>query len=219
MRGRIMGLFALVAPMCAACGGSGEGSTSASSMPGASSTLVADSESTDSGGEESTSDTQGIVEQAEEDLEETFDTAGGSAAASIGEETWTFGQFDEMPIAVCDSDFFGGFVAVLTSDGDLSTPFNTLEVRLPGGDFQDPPYVKAAIGVDGDAEWIADETIYERTPGLPAGLGVTELSIDGGTASGKAVFYEEESFHQFNAGNADALIVSEGTLEVSCISE
>ena len=53
----------------------------------------------------------------------------------------------------------------------------------------------------------------------PSAYGVTGFSIDGNTASGTAVFYEQESYHQFHAGNADALLVAEGTFEVSCVSE
>jgi len=105
---------------------------------------------------------------------------------------------------------------VLTTEGVLSDPLNLMNITLPGGDFQDPPAITVNVAVGGEAEWIADETIYERSPDLPAGIGVTDFSIDGPTASGSAVFYEEESFFQFNAGLADELQMAEGTLRVTC---
>ena len=110
-------------------------------------------------------------------------------------------------------------MAILTSSGaDLSgAPVNQLTVQLPGGNFTDPPKVEVKLSIDSDLRWIADETFYERSDDLPAGLGVTDFSIDGSTASGTAVFFEEESFHQLFSGSP--LVVEEGTFEVTCAGE
>ncbi|MGI9641798.1 MAG: hypothetical protein ACR2N9_03345, partial [Acidimicrobiia bacterium] len=147
---------------------------------------------------------------------DAFDTAGGVATATIGDETWEFALPEGHPIANCDADFFGGFVAILTTGtADISVPTDTFSVMLPGGDFTDPPSVAVNLAVTSDAEWIADETIYEQNGDLPAGLGVTSFSIEGTTASGTATFFEQESFYQFNAGNGD-LVVADGTFTVTC---
>lgn len=53
-------------------------------------------------------------------------------------------------------------------------------------------------------------------PGPTPGIGVSDFSIDGQTASGATVFYEEESFFQFNAGLIDELETAEGTFRVTC---
>lgn len=225
-RRRYVVLVAVLVLVVAACGSSDEGGDEEASGGGTETTAGSGGGSDDGAnantpsGEESTATTQDIVEEAEEQLEDAFDTAGGMATVSIDDESWQFELSEEIPIAVCDADFFGGFVAILTTSGaDLSgTPFDSMEVRLPGGDYTDPPYVKVTLAINDELEWTADETIYEQSPDLPAGLGVTDFSIDGGTASGTAVFYEEESFFQFNAGLAD-LSMAEGTFEVSCVAE
>lgn len=214
-------LVASLALLLTACGGSGDTSetepTPATSKESTTTAAVPASEG--SGGEESPSGTEDLVGDAQEQLEGIFDTAGGTATVSIGGETWEFGLFEGMPASVCDSDFYGGFIATLTSGDDYMVPFNGLSVMLPGGDFQDPPNVTVSIAVDGDVEWIADETVYEQYPTFPEGLGVTEFSIDGQTASGAGVFYEKESGYQFNAGLADELMTAQGTFEVTCAPE
>ena len=147
-----------------------------------------------------------------------FDTAGGAATVTIGDDTWEFELVEGIVIANCDADFFGGFVSILTNPGaDMANPVDLFSVTLPGGDFKDPPTAAVNLGASGGAEWIADETIYEQNADLPAGLGVTSFSIDGNTASGAATFFEQESFYQFNAGNGD-LVVADGTFTVTCAS-
>lgn len=211
MKTRSLALLVLIALVLGACGGSDDSSTSSSdAAPPSTST----SESDDPVGEESTATTQGLAEQ----LDDAFDTAGGTATVSIGTEAWEFELFESIPYAVCDSDFFGGFTAVLTSHDDLAAPNNGFALVLPGGDLNEPPSVTVTIAVDGDAKWIADETVYERKDDLPAGLGVTSFSIDGNAASGTALFYEEESFHQLFDPEKE-LLTSEGTFEVRCASE
>ncbi len=213
-------LLVLVALVLAACGGGGEGSNDVSSASPTPSSTMADTDSDSAAEDEDSTDGQDATDVTVGDIGDHLDTAGGTALVSIGDESWQFELSEEIPIASCDADFFGGFVAILTSvDATMSSPFDTVRVQLPGGDFTDAPVVEVNLGIDDDLKWTADETIYERTPDLPAGLGVTGFSIDGNTASGTAVFYEQESYHQFNAGNADALLVAEGTFEVSCVSE
>lgn len=209
----IVGLMVLV---LAACGGSSDEtasdstaspSTSASSEQGADPTDAPDAPADDQ-----TDSTVG-------DIGDHFDTAGGTATATIGDETWEFALPEGHPIANCDADFFGGFVAILTTGtADLSVPADAFSVLLPGGDLTESPNVAVNLAVDSDAEWIADETIYEQYPDLPAGLGVTSFSIDGTTASGTATFFEQESLYQFTAGNGD-LVVEDGTFTVTCAAE
>ena len=207
----LLGLV-VVALVVAACGDSG-GSSEDSSEPTTSAT-----QSDVPAADESTSTTKDFVEQAQEQLQDAVDTAGGTATVSIGEETWEFEFFESVPFAVCDADFFGGFFAVLTSQDDILVPNNSFNITLPGGDFTDPPSATLTIAVDGDAKWFADETIYERKEDLPPGLGVTSFSIDGNTASGTALFYEEESYFQLFNPEAE-LLMAEGTFEVTCASE
>jgi len=150
---------------------------------------------------------------------EFSDTEGGTASVTIGDETWEFELVEDIPTSRCNANFFGGFVGILTNSGaDLSKPIDQLIVMLPGGDFTDPPAVTVNLVASGGAEWIADETIYEQDADLPAGLGVTTFSIDGTTASGSAVFFEQESFYQFNAGLGE-LEVANGTFTVTCASD
>lgn len=149
-------------------------------------------------------------------VEGVLDTDGGTASVTVGDETWEFVLVEDVPIAACDSDFFGGFLALLMNEGaSMTSPMDLVNITLPGGDFKDPPEVTVNLAASGGEEWIADETIYEQNADLPAGLGVTSFSIDGSSASGKAVFFEQESYYQFNAGNGD-LVVKEGTFTVRC---
>lgn len=205
--GRILVLVAVGALLLAACGGDDE-STSTSS--GGDDADVASSES------DGSTEVEDLVDDAGDMLDEMTDTDGGSGTITIGGETWEVGIHPDVPMATCDADFFGGFLGVLTSEGDLTTPLDLLSVTLPGGDFQDPPSVTLKVAVDGDAEWIADETIYERAPTLPEGIGVTEFAIDGNTASGTGTFFEQESFYQFTAGQTDTLQMAEGSFQVTC---
>lgn len=203
-----------VALILAACGGSSDESVSApaastSSSPGTDQTAELSDGAGTSDNEETPTTVGGIGDH--------FNTAGGAATVTIGDETWEFELVEDVVIAVCDTDFFGGFVAILTNPGaDMANPMDLFSVTLPGGDFKDPPTAAVNLGASGGAEWIADETIYEQNADLPAGLGVTDFSIDGTTASGSAVFFEQESFYQFNAGNGD-LVVADGTFEVTCV--
>lgn len=204
-----------VALVLAACGGSSDDSATSSSAPTDGSPGA--DQAADSGDGSDTSDDQETATTV--GVGDVFDTAGGAATVTIGDETWEFVLVEDIPIANCDADFFGGFVAILTNAGaNLANPTDVFSVTLPGGDFTDPPTAAVKLDASGDAEWIADETIYERDPDLPAGLGVTTFSIDGTTASGTAVFFEQESFYQFNAGNGD-LVVADGTFTVTCVSD
>jgi hypothetical protein len=203
----------LIALVLAACGGTEAESAGESPTTGVQGDDEPDnaSDATDSDNDETTTPSIEIGDH--------LDTAGGTATATIGDETWEFVLVEDIPIANCDSDFFGGFIAILTNAGaDLSKPIDAFSVTLPGGDFTDPPTAAVNLAASGGAEWIADETIYERNADLPAGIGVTTFSIDGTTASGSAVFFEQESFYQFNAGNGD-LEVAEGTFTVTCVSD
>ncbi len=211
-------LAAVMALVVAACGGSSDaetGTSSTTATPGVESPT--DGTSNDADGDTGTSGddgTQGIVEQAEQLLDE-FSGDGGAATITIGDETWEFTFYDSVPIASCNADFFGGFLAVLTSGDDIMVPFDQVMITLPGGDFKDPPEIHLNLKVSDDAEWIADETIYENNPDLPPGIGVTSFTIDGQGASGTATFYQEESYFQANAGTGD-LVMMDGTFEVVC---
>jgi hypothetical protein len=209
-------MVSLIALVLAACGGSSDESssdTAASSSTSPSFDEAVDpADVPDAGSDDQTASTVGSIG-------DHFDTAGGTATVAIGDETWEFALPEGHPIANCDADFFGGFVAILTSGtADISIPADALSVMLPGGDFTDPPSVTVKLAASSDAEWIADETIYEQNADLPFGLGVTSFSIDGTTASGAATFFEQESFYQFNAGNGD-LVVADGTFTVTCAAE
>jgi uncharacterized protein YdeI (BOF family) len=213
-RVNVVVMVVLVALLVAACGGGDESSSeTAASQSSSPSSDQADAtlDASDTASDDQTVSTIGSIG-------DHFDTAGGTATVTIGDETWEFVLVEDHPIANCDADFFGGFVAILTNAGaDVTSPSDTLIVQLPGGDFKDPPMVKVKLAASGDAEWNADETIYEQFPDLPAGLGVTTFSIDGTTASGSAVFVEQESVYQFSAGNGD-LVLADGTFTVTCVS-
>ena len=215
-RPHVLIMVIVIALVLAACGGTSDESpsdTAASSSTSRSSDQAAEpTDVPDAGSDDQTASTVGSIG-------DHFDTAGGTATATIGDETWEFNLPEGHPIANCDADFFGGFVAILTSGtADISVPADALSVTLPGGDFTDPPTVNVNLVASGDAEWIADETIYEQNSDLPAGLGVTSFSIDGTTGSGTATFFEQESYYQFNAGNGD-LVVADGTFSVTCVAE
>lgn len=206
-------LIVLVLTACSGDSDESSGNTTAPADTSPSSEQAADPTDTQDAGSEDQTD------PTEASIGDQFDTTGGVATATIGGETWEFALPEGHPIANCDPDFFGGFVAILTTGtADISVPADTLSVMLPGGDFTDPPSVVVSLAVNSDAEWIADETIYEQNADLPAGLGVTSFSIDGTTASGTATFFEQESFYQFNAGNGD-LDVADGTFTITCASE
>lgn len=208
-------LVALLTLVLAACGGNADESASSSAAPTEGS----------SGAEQSDDPSDGSDAPADQvtapdsgDIEEFFDTAGGAATVTIGDETWEFELVADVPIAVCDADFFGGFVALLMSAGaDMANPMDLMDVKLPGGDFMDPPTLTVNLGASGGLEWIADETIYEQNADLPAGLGVTAFSVDGNTASGTASFFEQESLFQFGAGTGD-LVTADGSFTVTCAS-
>ena len=209
--GRLALLGLVVILVGAACGGD-DASTGSTSTSAAGVTTTAADASTSTTKAPETETTVGAIG-------DHFDTAGGTATVTIGDETWEFTLPEGHPIATCDADFFGGFVAWLTTGGaDIAEPTDWMSTTLPGGDFTDPPTFTVKLAVSGDAEWIADETIYEQYAGLPDGLGVTSFSIDGTTASGAATFLEQESVYQFNAGNGD-LIVADGTFTVTCVAE
>ena len=207
----------LIVVVLAACGGDSGESSSDTTAPTETSPSSEQSAPPTSAADAGASEDQ--ANPTEASIGDQFDTAGGVATATIGDETWEFALPEGHPIANCDSDFFGGFVAILTTGtADISVPADTFSVMLPGGDFTDPPSVAVNLAVNSDAEWIADETIYEQNGDLPAGLGVTSFSIDGTSASGTATFFEQESFYQFNAGNGD-LVVADGTFTVTCAAE
>lgn len=215
-RPQLLVTVALFVFVLAACGGDSDESSSDTTSAG-DTTLASDQapEPTDAPDAGSGDQTESTVAS----IEDHFDTAGGVATVTIGDETWEFGLPEGHPIANCDADFFGGFVAILTNgSADISIPADAFSVTLPGGDFTDPPSAAVNLVVDSEAEWIADETIYEQDADLPAGLGVTSFSIDGTTASGTATFFEQESFYQFNAGTGD-LVTADGTFTVTCAAE
>lgn len=197
--------------LLAACGGGSEETSSETTSESIAPPTTSETRN-DSDGD----DTGDLVEEATEQLEAIVDTEGGTGTVTIGDETWEFQAFESVPTAACDADFFGGFFAVMTDGDDITVPVNGLLVTLPGGDFEDPPEVVVTVNVDGDTEWIADETIYERSPDLPEGIGVTSFTIEGTTASGTALFFDEESSFQFNAGLVDEVTLAEGTFTVSC---
>lgn len=206
----ILTLVGLMLLVLAGCGGSDDSSDGDSAT------------STSSGGGQSDDQGSGDDDQATTSsvsVDDAFDTDGGTGTITIGDETWELELVEAVPIAACDANFFGGFVAILVNPGaDMSSPMDLLNVMLPGGDFTDPPSVELNLAASGGDEWVADETIYEQNSELPAGLGVTDFSIDGNTASGSATFFEQESYYQFNAGNGD-LIVADGTFTVTCAGE
>lgn len=215
-RPQIVVTVSLMVLVLAACGGSSNepssDSTAFASTTSSSEQVADPADAPDAGSDDQTAPTVGSIG-------DHFDTAGVTATATIGDETWEFALPEDHPIANCDADFFGGFVAILTTGtSDISIPADTFSVVLPGGDFTEAPAVAVNLAVSSDAEWIADETIYEQNADLPAGLGVTSFSIDGTTASGTATFFEQESYYQFNAGNGD-LIVADGTFTVTCAAE
>jgi hypothetical protein len=217
-RSALWSVVAVAALLFAACG---DDSTSNAGASDPAASEVASDDSAQSGDAETPSidvdaDVDEIVEGAEEMLDAMVDDDGGVGIVTIGAETWEFTLFPEHVIASCDADFFGGFFALLTSTDDIMEPGDTLALTLPGGDFTEPPQVTLNIQTGGEAEWIADETYYERSPDLPPGIGVTNFSIDGNTASGTATFFEEESWHQSRAGDASLLQIAEGTFEVTC---
>ena len=192
--------------LLSACGGGDDSADDGSDASG----------NNDGGGAAALDDADDVIEEAEDAAEEILDSEGGTATVTIGDETWEFALYPQMPVATCDADFFGGFLALLTSEGELTDPLNQMNLTLPGGDFTEPPAITVKVNIGGEAEWIADETMYERSPNLPAGIGVTDFSIDGQSASGTALFYEEESFFQFNAGQTDELQMAEGSFQVTC---
>ncbi len=207
-------LVVLVALVLAACGGNGDSAEDDTPSP----TTPTESDPINEPSDGDTSD-DSATDLADTDIGEFFDTAGGIATVIIGDETWEFVLVPDVPIASCDADFFGGFVAILVNEGaDMASPMNAMTVRLPGGDFTDPPILTVNLGASGELEWIADETIYEQNADLPDGLGVTGFSIDGNTASGTATFFEQESFFQFGAGLGD-LLTADGTFTVTCASD
>lgn len=207
-------MVVLVAFVVAACGGSDAENDAESPTTTAQSDAQPD---TPSDGSDTSDDSQTATTIG--DIGDYFDTAGGTATATVGDDMYEFVLVEDHPIANCDSDFFGGFVAILANAGaDIAKPTNLFSVTLPGGNFTDPPTLNLNLGASGGAEWSADETIYEHNPDLPAGIGVTSFSIDGSTASGTATFFEQESFYQFNAGNGD-LVVADGTFTVTCAAE
>ncbi|MGI9665972.1 MAG: hypothetical protein ACR2N2_02565 [Acidimicrobiia bacterium] len=206
----------LLALTLVACGGSGDESSDDTSAP--TSSAAASDQSSDPSDDTSSVDGQD-TDTVPTDVSGVFDTAGGTAAVTIGDQSWEFVLPEDHPIANCDADFFGGFVAILTNEGAVITsPSDVMALALPGGDFDDTPSLEVKLQIDSEDEWIADETIYEQNADLPAGLGVTDFTIDGTTASGTATFFEQESYYQFNAGNGD-LRVADGTFTVTCVAE
>lgn len=208
-RSTLFSIVAITALIVAACGGDAGGDAPVGELAPQS------DDGTESAGDIG-ADVEDIVAGAEEMLDEMVDSDGGVAVITIGADTWEFTLLPDHPIASCDADFFGGFLALFTSTAEITTPGNTFALTAPGGDFTDPPQATLKIQVGGDAEWIADETYYERAPELPPGIGVTSFSIDGNTLTGEGTFFEQESFHQSRAGGAELLQVEQGTFQITC---
>ncbi len=207
----------MAALVFAACGGGDEDSTTdARGDEPAASDDAEQSDDAETPSIDVDADVDELVEDAEELLDAMVDDHGGVGVITIGAETWEFTLLPDHILASCDADFFGGFFAILTSNDDIMETGDTLALTLPGGDFTDPPQVTLNIQTAGEAEWIADETWYERYPDLPPGIGVTNFSIDGNTASGTATFFEEESWFQSRAGDASLLQIEEGTFQITC---
>ena len=131
-------------------------------------------------------------------------TEGTIGIVTIGDDRWEF--FPEGPVGTCDADFFGGFTAVLYSEGFVNSlnvdlvpdgsRVSTVTMKLQGEDLD--------LVADEEAEWAA------VAPGTSA---VLEYSIDGPTASGRVSFINED--RAFNAANfpLDAI---EATFTVTC---
>lgn len=211
---RLWAALAAITIFLTACSGDGSANTGVSG--------AVDSGSSESGSnDDSSGDDSGSLDNPEDIIEAAEDAgllvdSGGSATITIGGQTWELGVFEDNPIAQCNPNFFGGFAGILSSEGSLGTPLDLFSVTLPGGDFTDPPTAKMKVAIGTEAEWTADETVYELNPDFPTGIGVTDFSINGTTATGTAVFYEQESFYQFTAGLADELEMAEGTFQVTC---
>ena len=129
---------------------------------------------------------------------------GTIGVVTIGEDRWEF--FPVGPLGTCDDDFFGGFTAVLYSEGFVNSlnvdlvpdgsRVSTVTMKLQGEDLD--------LVADEEAEWAAVE------PGTSA---VLDYEIDGPTATGRVSFINED--RAFNAANFP-LDPIEATFTVIC---
>lgn len=236
MKTRISYLIVVVA-LVGACGGgagseeAGGGEAGAEPSTGGTQTTVPPEPSTPA---DTTPDDESDEVGADE-TEDSSDSPGSHlAVVTIGDRTFEFttvGHSAEM----CNPIVFGGFQVGLfipdengVSLAEGADPASGgLGIVLPGDDWEDEGVDDVARVVvnlwgedgEGDEEWIASKSEYERIPELADGnrSQVDSYTVEGNTASGTATFYERNSYFAVTGGSADEITVEQGTFEVTCV--
>lgn len=105
-------MLATTTLLLAACGGSDSDPTDTGAASGSSgdSSDGSSAPASDDGGpaEAAPEDPDDSTVDVEELAEHFLDSAGETATVSLGGETWEFGLFDQIPMATCNANFWGG---------------------------------------------------------------------------------------------------------------
>lgn len=211
MRRRLLVIISVLVLVVAACSGSGDDGTGDNSPD-----PTPTSGSEDGSGGSDNGDDGGSGDDTPTDSgDETSSDGIGTATVTIGDTTYEFAPMFDGPGFQCNPDFFGGFFVVAT-DGPVTQGPNSIGASL--GISGETPEVTLRVesGGDADIEWIADAGKYDDLDDLPEGIGVTDFSIDGNTASGTGVFFNENSYWAVLGGVADEVEVASGSFEITC---
>jgi hypothetical protein len=137
----------------------------------------------------------------------------GTASVTLGDTTWEFALSDD-PREMCNPDMGGTFFVNLFGVDDTGQQV-VFTVTAPGSG--DAVVQVGAPDIAGEL-WIADSTIYDKTPGMeiPEGIGAT-VTVEGNSVSGTGTFYEDravsaarQSGASYDGGTRD------GTFAASC---
>lgn len=146
----------------------------------------------------------------------------GEASVTMDGETFYFGQ-TSFPSLRCDPDMFGVFWVVLgqvDDEGNEMEDGGILQLVLvgEGSDFAEKGQVSQATFdlPSREQNWIADPEEIALGALEPDTSQVDEFTVDGNTVSGRASFFERETWFAWSAGTADDYLVATATFEANC---
>lgn len=198
--------------MVAACGGSPEAGTP-------------DSRNGDEPSQTPTTSVAGTGESAADTGDTTDDipvSGLGQASVTMDGETFHFGQ-TSFPSLRCDPDMFGVFWVVLgqvDEQGNEVGDGGILQLVLvgEGSDFDQQGQVSQATFdlPTREQSWIADPEEIALGALESGSSQVDEFTVDGNTVTGRATFFERETWFAWSAGTAEDYLVAAATFEANC---
>jgi hypothetical protein len=208
---RILGILLSLSVLIAACGGA---SDSEDSVP------VNDSQPQST---ENDTEAPASTEDGEAEPSGNESVSGlGEATVTLNGDTFYFGETD-FPALRCEPDTFGTFWVLLgevDEQGNQVDNGGSLQLMLvvDGSDAdQAGQLTEALITLPAhDQTWIADPEEIQLSSLDPGTSQVDEFTIDGNSVSGRATFFDRETWFPYSAGNADDFLVATATFEATC---